>query len=110
MVDDMPTPGEIFGHYRVEEKLGEGAFGAVFRGEDLRLHRKVALKIPHRRGNQDAETWGRLLREARAASALNHPNICAIYDVGEVDECNYIALEYVEGRALSDVIRDGPLP
>jgi eukaryotic-like serine/threonine-protein kinase len=110
MVDDMPAPGEIFGHYRVEDKLGEGAFGAVFRGEDLRLHRKVALKIPHRRGKEDAETWGRLLREARAASALNHPNICAIYDIGEEDDRNYIALEYVEGRTLSDVIRDGPFP
>lgn len=110
MVDDMPAPGAILGHYRVEEKLGEGAFGAVFRGEDLRLHRKVALKIPHRRGNPDGEAWGRLLREARAASALNHPNICAIYDIGEEDELNYIALEYVEGRTLSHVIREGPLP
>jgi serine/threonine protein kinase len=110
MVADMPAPGEIFGHYRVEEKLGEGAFGVVFRGEDLRLHRKVALKIPRRCGNEDAEAWGRLLREARAASALNHPNICAIYDIGEVDDRNFIALEYVEGRALSDVIRDGLLP
>jgi len=110
MPDEMPVPGEIFGQYRVEEKLGEGGFGAVFRGEDLRLHRKVALKIPHRHGDEDAETWGRLLREARAASALNHPNICAIYDIGEVDDRNYIALEYVEGRRLGDVIRDGPLP
>jgi serine/threonine protein kinase len=110
MVDDAPVPGKILGHYRVEEKLGEGAFGAVFRGEDLRLHRKVALKIPHRRSKEDGEAWGRLLREARAASALNHPNICAIYDIGEEEDLNYIALEYVEGRTLSHVIRDGPLP
>jgi len=109
-VDDMPAPGTILGHYRVEQKLAEGAFGAVFRGEDLRLHRKVALKIPHRRANEDSESWGRLLREARAASALNHPNICAIYDIGEEGDLNYIALEYVEGRPLSAVIRDGPLP
>jgi serine/threonine protein kinase len=109
MVDDMPAPGEIFGHYRIEEKLGEGAFGAVFRGEDLRLHRKVALKMPHRRGIDDREAWGRLLREARASSALNHPNICAIYDIGEENDRNYIALEYVEGRTLGDLIRDGPL-
>jgi serine/threonine protein kinase len=109
-VDDMPAAGRILGHYRVEEKLGEGAFGAVFRGEDLRLHRKVALKIPHRQGQADAETWGRLLREGRAASALNHPNICGIYDIGEEEDLNYIALEYVEGRPLSAVIRDAPLP
>jgi eukaryotic-like serine/threonine-protein kinase len=110
MTDDMPAPGKILGHYRVEDKLGEGAFGAVFRGEDLRLHRKVALKIPHLRGDADGETWGRLLREGRAASALNHPNICAIYDIGEEDGLHYIAFEYVEGRTLSDLIREGPLP
>jgi len=106
----MPAPGTILGHYRVEDKLGEGSFGAVFRGEDLRLHRKVALKIPHLRGDADGETWGRLLREGRAASALNHPNICAIYDIGEEDGLHYIAFEYVEGRTLSDLIREGPLP
>lgn len=109
MTDDMPAPGKILGHYRVEEKLGEGSFGAVFRGEDLRLHRKVALKIPHLRGDADGEAWGRLLREGRAASALNHPNICAIYDIGEEEGLHYIALEYVEGRTMSDLIREGPL-
>ena len=110
MTDDMPAPGTILGHYRVEDKLGEGSFGAVFRGEDLRLHRKVALKIPHLRGDADGEAWGRLLREGRAASALNHPNICAIYDIGEDEGLHYIALEYAEGRTLSDLIRESPLP
>ena len=109
MTDDRPAPGTILGHYRVEDKLGEGSFGAVFRGEDLRLHRKVALKIPHLRGDADGEAWGRLLREGRAASALNHPNICAIYDIGEEDGLHYIAFEYVEGRTLSDLVREGPL-
>src|SRR5215472_114382 len=109
MTDHMPAAGKILGHYRVEEKLGEGSFGAVFRGEDLRLQRKVALKIPHLRGDSDGEAWGRLLREGRAASALNHPNICAIYDIGEEDGIHYIAFEYVEGRTLKDMIGEGPL-
>ncbi len=109
MTDDMPAPGTILSHYRVEDKLGEGSFGAVFRGEDLRLHRKVALKIPHLRIDADGEAWGRLLREGRAASALNHPNICAIYDIGEDEGLHYIALEYAEGRTLSELIREGPL-
>ena len=106
----MPAPGSVLGHYRIEEKLGEGAFGSVFRGEDVRLHRKVAVKVLHPRGADDAEAWGRLLEEARAASALHHPNICSIYDVGEDEGLNFIALEYVEGRPLADLIREGPLP
>ena len=106
----MPAPGDILGHYRVEEFLGEGAFGAVFRGEDIRLGRKVAIKVPHANREEDAGAWGQLLQEARAASALNHPNICATYDIGEDEGVNYIALEFVDGRTLSDVVRSGPLP
>lgn len=105
----MPAPGELLGHYRIEELLGEGAFGAVFRGEDVRLGRKVAVKVLHAKGDEDPAAWGQLLREARAAAALNHPNICATYDVGEDDGVNYIALEYVEGQPLSNLIRSGPL-
>ncbi|HUI40648.1 MAG TPA: serine/threonine-protein kinase [Terriglobia bacterium] len=106
----MPAPGDIFGHYRIEEQLGEGAFGTVFRGEDIRLHRKVAVKILHARIEEDPEAWGRLLREARAVSALNHPNICALYDIGEEEGLGYFAMEYVEGRSLGEILRDGPLP
>ena len=106
----MPAPGEIFGHYRLEERLGGGAFGTVFRGEDIRLHRKVAVKILNARGDEDPESWGRLLEEARAASALHHPNICSIFDIGEESGLNYIALEYIEGRPLSEIIHQGPLP
>jgi eukaryotic-like serine/threonine-protein kinase len=105
----MPAPGDILGHYRIEEPLGKGAFGAVFRGEDVRLGRKVAIKVPHVKGEEDAAAWGQLLQEARAASALNHPNICATYDIGEEAGVNYIALEYVEGQTLSDLIRSGPV-
>src|ERR1700722_19872318 len=104
----MPAPGEILGHYRIEQLLGEGAFGAVFRGEDVRLGRKVAVKVPHAKG-EDPAAWGQLLQEARAASALNHPNICATYDIGEDDGVNYIAMEYVEGQPISSLISSGPL-
>jgi serine/threonine protein kinase len=108
---DMPVPGDILGHYRIEEFLGEGAFGAVYRGEDVRLGRKVALKVLHAKGGQepDPAAWGQLLQEARAASALNHANICATYDIGEDEGINYIALEYVDGQTLSHLLRSGPL-
>jgi len=106
----MPAPGEIFNHYRIEEELSGGTFGTVFRGEDIRLHRKVAIKILKAQADQDPEAWGRLLEEARAASALEHPNICSIFDVGEESGLYYIALQYVEGQPLSSLIRNGPLP
>src|SRR5579859_2440145 len=107
----MPTPGDILGHYRIEEFLGKGAFGAVFRGEDVRLGRKVALKVPHAKAEEDPDpaAWGQLLQEARAAATLNHPNICATYDIGEDAGINYIAMEYVEGQSLSDLLRSGAL-
>ncbi len=106
----MPAAGQILDHYRVEEKLGEGAFGEVWCGVDVRLDRRVALKLPRARTDEDAEAWGRLLEEARAASALNHPYICATYDIGEEDGAGYIAMEYVEGQPLSEVLRAGPIP
>jgi eukaryotic-like serine/threonine-protein kinase len=105
----MLAAGQILGHYRIEERLGEGAFGEVWRGVDVRLDRKVALKAMRAGADEDPEAWGRLLEEARAASALNHPAICATYDVGEEDGTGYIAMEYVEGRALSDLVRSGTL-
>jgi len=106
----MIAAGQILGHYRVEEKLGEGSFGDVWRGVDVRLDRKVALKVPRAGADEDAEAWGRLLEEARSASKLNHPLICATYDIGEEDGTGYIAMEYVEGRPLSDLTSAGPLP
>jgi eukaryotic-like serine/threonine-protein kinase len=102
-----PQPGEVFGHYRVEVKRGQGAFGAVYLARDLRLQRPVALKIEH--SPQDANTWGRLLREARAASALSHPNLCAIYDIGEEAGLHFIAMEFVEGRTVKELGSAGTL-
>ena len=104
-----PAPGDILGHYRIKEKLGEGAFGSVFRGEDIRLGRKVAIKVPHTQSDEDPSAWAQLLEEARAAAALNHPNICGTYDIGEDGSFNYIAIEYVEGQTLSNLIHGKPL-
>jgi eukaryotic-like serine/threonine-protein kinase len=105
----MLATGHIVGHYRIEEKLGEGSFGEVWRGVDMRLDRRVAIKVM-RGEDGGAAAWGRLLEEARAASALNHPAICATYDVGEVEGVGYIAMEYVQGQPLSSLVREGPLP
>lgn len=106
----MVTTGEIFGHYRIEEKLGGGTFGTVFRARDVRLDREVAVKILHHQDSEDETELGRVLQEGRAASALNHPNICAIYDAGEEDGLHYIAMEYVEGWTLAELVEAGPLP
>jgi tetratricopeptide (TPR) repeat protein/predicted Ser/Thr protein kinase len=105
---DMVQPGEVVGRYRIEAKAGEGSFAVVFRARDVRLDRPVALKILRR--TEDKESWGRLLNEGRTASALNHPNICAVFDLGEEDDQQYIAMEYVEGRTLSAALAGGGLP
>ena len=106
----MVAADQVLGHYRIEEKVGEGTFSEVWRGVDIRLDRKVALKVMRASTDEDPEAWGRLLGEGRAASALNHPAICATFDVGEEDGVGYIAMEFVEGRALSDLVRAGGLP
>jgi len=106
----MVAPDQILGHYRAEEKIGEGTFAEVWRGVDVRLDREVALKVMRDGADEDAEAWGRLLDEARKASKLNHPLICATYDIGEEDGTGYIAMEYVDGQRLSDIATAGPLP
>jgi len=99
-------------HYRLGERLGAGAMGEVYRAEDLRLHRPVALKMLP--AGSDADAAARLLREARVASSLSHPNIAVVYEVGEVDyegrPRGFIAMEYVNGRTLAELVREGPLP
>jgi TolB-like protein len=106
--------GTTVSHYRVLESLGRGGMGEVFRGEDLRLHRPVALKILRRAGGSEDEERNRLLREARAASALNHPNIAVVYDVAEADSPEgkvfLLAMEYVPGKSLADLISGPVLP
>ena len=95
------------GHYRIEAQLGAGGMGAVYRAYDTRLERTVALKFP---ASVDETAQARLLNEARLASALNHPHICTIYEVGEADGQVYIAMEHVAGEPLSTLIPGDGLP
>ncbi len=106
----FPMVGKTFAHYAVLEKAGAGGMGVVFRARDETLHRDVALKLPSTNNLTDAESRERVLREARAASALNHPHICTIYEVGEVDGQPYIAMEYLAGETLNRRIPPNGLP
>ena len=102
--------GQSVGHYRIEAELGAGGMGVVYRARDTRLERSVALKFVGERGTAEAGARDRLLREARAASSLNHPHICHIYEVGEAEGRAYIAMELVEGRPLSGMVPAEGLP
>jgi len=96
--------GQTLGHYRIEAKLGEGGMGVVYRARDMLLE-PVAVKVLAERFQSDANARSRLLAEARAASALNHPNICTVHEVGEADGRAFIVMEYVEGRPLNQLVQ-----
>jgi eukaryotic-like serine/threonine-protein kinase len=100
----------IVAHYRILEKIGEGGMGVVYRARDERLNRDVALKFLPAELDKDAAARSLLVREARTASAMNHPNICTIHDVGEEDGRTYIVMELVRGRPLEEIAREGPMP
>jgi serine/threonine protein kinase/tetratricopeptide (TPR) repeat protein len=110
MADSSSLIGQIISHYSVVEKIGAGGMGVVYKAEDTELRRIIALKFLPEQDGSDPKAREQLRREARTASSLNHPNICAIYEVGEQSGKAFIAMEYVEGKSLSKLIRPGGLP
>jgi eukaryotic-like serine/threonine-protein kinase len=97
--------GQKIGGYKLVERIGEGSMGIVYRAEDLRLNRPVAVKVLRAHLRSDPRQREQFLREAQAGASLDHPSICAVYDFGSVDGCPYIVTAYIEGETLADAIR-----